>query len=99
MTTLTNYPLEGDGVIENLFYYIWCKDELEQGPKVNIPDTIIYKFRQPAVWYFTGKDGYVKKKSKANLVNMRIEQTFAQKNTGSDIVAYYISTKPDEEGG
>ena len=23
-----SYPLAGDGVVENLIYYLWCKDEL-----------------------------------------------------------------------
>ena len=50
MSAFSNYPLEGDGVIENLFYYLWCKDELDNGPKIRIPDTVIYKYRQPAVW-------------------------------------------------
>ena len=43
-SSFSNYPLEGDGVIDNLFYYLWMKDELDQGPKINIPDTIIYKY-------------------------------------------------------
>ena len=66
-SSFSNYPLEGDGVIDNLFYYLWMKDELDQGPKINIPDTIIYKYRQPAYWYFTAKNGQVKRKSKYNI--------------------------------
>ena len=66
MSAFSNYPLEGDGVIENLFYYLWCKDELDNGPKIRIPDTVIYKYRQPAVWYFTSLSGQIKKKSKYN---------------------------------
>ena len=51
-----------------------AKDDLENGPKINIPDTVIYKFRQPAYWYFTSSDGTVKKKTKYNLSNVRIEE-------------------------
>ena len=98
MSGASNFPLEGDGIIENLFYYLWCKDELDNGPKINIPDTIVYKFRQPACWYFTAKDGTIKKKHKGNLVNVRIEESFTQKTTGSDIIAYYISTAEGEDG-
>jgi len=98
MSALTNFPLEGDGIIENLFYYLWCKDELDCGPKINIPDTIIYKYRQPAFWYFTAKDGNIKRKHKGNLVNVRIEEAFTRKSTGSDIIAYYISTAETDDG-
>jgi hypothetical protein len=96
MSALANFPLEGDGIIENLFYYLWCKDELDHGPAINIPDTIIYKYRQPAFWYFTAKDGTVKRKNKGNLVNVRIEEAFTRKATGSDIIAYYISTGSED---
>ena len=89
-SSFSNYPLEGDGVIDNLFYYLWMKDELDQGPKINIPDTIIYKYRQPAYWYFTAKNGQVKRKSKYNLMNVRIEETFTRNTMGSDIIAYYL---------
>ena len=73
------------------------KDELDQGPKINIPDTIIYKYRQPAYWYFTAKNGQVKRKSKYNLMNVRIEETFTRNTMGSDIIAYYLTT--DEKTG
>jgi hypothetical protein len=96
-SSFSNYPLEGDGVIDNLFYYLWMKDELDQGPKINIPDTIIYKYRQPAYWYFTAKNGQVKRKSKYNLMNVRIEETFNRNTMGSDIIAYYLTT--DEKTG
>ena len=68
------------------------KDELDQGPKINIPDTIIFKYRQPAYWYFTASNGQVKRKSKYNLMNVRIEETFTRNRMGSDIVAYYLTT-------
>ena len=93
-----SYPLEGDGVVENLFYYLWCKDELDNGPTINIPDTVIYKFRQPAVWYFTAMDGSIKKKSKGNLVNVKIEEAFTRNHMGCDIVAYHLVTD-EEQGG
>ena len=97
MAALSTFPLEGDGIIENLFYYLWCKDELDNGPAITIPDTIIYKYRQPAFWYFTAKDGHIRKKHKGSIVNVRIEEAFCRKATGSDIVAYYISTATEGE--
>ncbi|CAK9085349.1 Small glutamine-rich tetratricopeptide repeat-containing protein beta [Durusdinium trenchii] len=93
--SLSSLPLEGDGMVENLFHYLWCKDELDAGPVINIPDTVIFKFRQPAYWYFTSKSGEIKKKSRYNLTNIRIEEAFTRKSIGSDIIAYYLSTNPD----
>jgi hypothetical protein len=80
----------GDGVSDTLFHWLWCKDELNFGPSLQIPDTIIYKFGQPIHWYFTGVDGKLKKKSKQNLVNVRIEEALTKRVVGCDIVAYYI---------
>ena len=91
--------LHGDGVNDSLFHHIWQKDELNFGPTVNIPDTIIYKFGQPVQWYFSGMDGKVKRKHKQNLVNVRIEEAMTKKVIGSDIVAYYIATEVDDETG
>ena len=85
------YSLEGDGVCEKLYEFVWCKDELSFRPTINIPDTIIYKFGQPVNWYFTGADGKVRKKFKTNIINAKIEETLTKATTGFDVVAYYIS--------
>jgi hypothetical protein len=66
--------LEGDGIIENLFYYLWCKDDFGEGPNIHIPHTILFKFTQPLHWYFTSKSGKVKRKSKVNVTNAHIDQ-------------------------
>lgn len=97
MAAAGNFPLGGNGVADGLYYHLWCKDEMESGPRIHIPDTIIYRFRQPAFWFFTAKDGSIKKKSKYNVVNARIEEDFVRKSAGMDIVAYYIA-KPDNPG-
>ena len=76
---------------DTLYHWLWCKDELNFGPSLQIPDTIIYKFGQPIHWYFTGVDGKLKKKSKQNLVNVRIEEALTKRVVGCDIIAYYIS--------
>lgn len=91
--------LHGDGINDALFHHLWQKDELNFGPTVSIPDTVIYKFGQPVQWYFSGQDGKVKRKHKQNLVNVRIEEAMTKKVIGSDIVAYYIATEVDDESG
>jgi hypothetical protein len=56
MSQSLNMELQGDGLIENLYHYLWSKDSLfNQSPQVNIPDTIVYRYEQPAFWYFTSR--------------------------------------------
>jgi hypothetical protein len=93
-----HFPLEGDGCVSALFHYIWNKNNQKKScPLVNVPDTVVYKYRQPAYWYFTSKDrsGGVKMKNKTNLGNANVESTFSNKSGGSasEVVAYYISSE------
>ena len=46
--------LHGDGVSDAFFQFLWQKDELNFGPSINLPDTVIYKFGQPVQWFFSG---------------------------------------------
>ena len=56
MSQTLNMELQGDGLIETLYHYLWSKDSLfNQSPQVNIPDTVVYRYEQPAFWYFTSK--------------------------------------------
>lgn len=96
MASSLTYPLAGDGLIDNLYYYLWCKDELDNGPRMHLPDTVVYRYRQPAYWFFTARDGSIKKKSKFNVVNVRIEEEFLRKSFGSDIVAVYIAASDNQ---
>lgn len=98
MSSISQFPLGGDGVCGNLFYYLWCKDEDDVGPNINIPDTIIYMYCQPAYWYFTSRDRQIRKKNRANLTVAKIEAAFTRSKSGSDIVAYFLSTVPHKDG-
>jgi hypothetical protein len=67
------------------------------GPEIFLPDTVIYKYEQPAFWYFTTtkakndfyslktvkSDGRprILKKKKAKLSNKEIEAAFLRKGT------------------
>lgn len=56
MSQKLNMDLNGDGLIENLYHYLWSKDSLfNRSPQVNIPDTVIFRYEQPVFWYFTSK--------------------------------------------
>ncbi|TMW56393.1 hypothetical protein Poli38472_006403 [Pythium oligandrum] len=96
----TPLALEGDGLIENLFHFLWSKDDFGDGPRIFVPHTVVYHFTQPSAWYFTSlKSGKLKKKNKVNLTNFQIEHAFTKhlrKGTGvaTDIVAYYLYQLP-----
>lgn len=82
-----------DGVNEMLFHRLWEKDELNLGPAITIPDSIIYKHGRPVCWYFTALDGKIKKKTKHNLDAEKIEEEFSKRAAGYDIVCYFIQTE------
>lgn len=90
---MSSWALEGDGPIESLYHLLWRKNvHMESCPGVRLPDTVIYKYRQPAYWYFTStQDGQLKKKARGNQGNNKIIEGFTKSNS-CDIVAYYIST-------
>ena len=98
MSSKQTVDLHGDGLVENLFHFIWSKDCLfKTGPKVFIPDTIIYRFEQPAFWYFSSKkNGTVMRKNKKNLCNDQIENKFLKQVSPSGIVAVYIYNKTEK---
>lgn len=87
-----------DGINENFFNLLWTKDELNFGPSINIPDTIIFKYGQPVSWYFTTTQGKIKKKNRSNLLNARIEDSFTKNILGYDVIASYVSFPVTESG-
>ena len=89
--------IHGDGVCDHFFELLWSKDELGLGPSLNVPDTIVYRYGKPLHWYFTGVDGKLKKKTRQNLVNVRIEEAFTRRVLGCDLVASYIETSANDE--
>lgn len=64
-TLIDKYPLEGDGFISHIYHYLWTKDDLARGPLgVRIPDTVVFRFRMPVAWFFTSRDGTIKRKAR-----------------------------------
>lgn len=87
--------LDKDGISDELYQLLWARDELNFGPSVNIPDTIVYKYGQPVVWYFTSVNGKVRKKNKHNLISAKIEEVFNKHVMGYDVLAMFISMAHD----
>ena len=83
--------MEVDGISEEFFNLLWMKDELNFGPSINIPDTIIFKNGMPTNWYFTAANGRVKRKNRTNLLTSRIEDALTRHVLGYDVLATFIS--------
>lgn len=93
-------PPEGDGVVDSIYHYLWTKNtQLETCPNVVIPNTVVYKYRQPAYWYYSSSDQQLKMKKKGDMTNQKIYDSFSKrKNPSCEVVAYYISTRDTEAG-
>lgn len=93
--------LTTDGINEEFFRLIWLKDELNFGPSLNIPDTIIVRYGQPTNWYFTASNGRIKRKNRQNLMNARIEEVFTKNILGYDVIAVFVNmyNEPDPDTG
>lgn len=61
-------------------------------PIVFLPDTIIFKFDIPELWYFGNERG-VHKKLKSNITLENIEKTFMKNVPSHGIVAQYVVSK------
>ena len=87
--------LEGDGVIENIYHFLWTKDTIfNTDPYIIIPQTILYKYQKPCYWYFTSViDGKLKKKSSGKVNSTHIREVFSKNISKSGIIAYYIYKK------
>lgn len=90
-----------DGFIEELYHLLWVKNiNGEPCPDVLVPDVVIYKYRIPAYWYFTGSDGQLKRKNKGSIINKKIFAEFTKgAKSPSDVVAYHISENEDASPG
>lgn len=57
-----------DGIITSIYEHFWmASNALNDQSIIHLPDTIIFKFGRPYVWYFTSNNGKVKKKKKEHL--------------------------------
>lgn len=92
--------LGDDGYVENIFHLLWTKEVIFMNiAQISIPDTIIFKYQQPAFWYFTSKNGEILWKTKKKLSLWNIEDAFLKNISDSGIVAYYIYWKSKLEQG
>jgi|TARA_B110000208_G_scaffold187606_1_gene245882 hypothetical protein len=99
MATHLSPPLNGLGVITNLYEYLWSRDELDARPQVTIPDTVLYRNGKPKRWYFTSTNGEVKRKNGTNVTVLKVEEEFTKKAFGCDVIATFIRTSMGDAPG
>jgi len=72
---------------EWVYYHLWKKD-LQTGEGVtgiNIPDTILYRWGQPRVWYFSSQSKKILKKTRDKMLDYNIEAMLASKKGNKEI--------------
>jgi len=96
---VTRASLEGDGVGDRLFELLWKRDLFSDSSlEMRIPDTVVFRYGAPLVWYFTSLDGTVKRKTKAKVNSERIFEEFVKRASPSGILASYVSSiRSDDE--
>eukprot|EP00736_Rhodelphis_marinus_P005346 Rmarinus@m.11288 len=111
--------IEGNGSITRIYSLLWHKFRDTGGPptpltgkscaNIRIPDTVIYQDGKAVEWYFTAKDGQIKKKHSMNVtpeniwlrfcIDMRAHEKKAYQS--SLIIAVFYHTcmdAPDDMG-
>ena len=86
--------MHSEGILGAFFSILWHKGvgkRMHQLTGVNIPDTILYLYSKPLHWYFSCKNGEIKKKSRSRLNSRHIEEQFLKNgNSVSGIKASYL---------
>merc|ERR1719440_582842 len=94
---VTRAHLEGDGVSDRLFELLWKRDLFSDSAlALRIPDTVIFRYSAPSVWYFTSVDGTIKRKTKAKVNSEHIFEDFLKRASGSGILACYVYSVHDD---
>lgn len=95
---VTRAGLKGDGVGDRLFELLWKRDLFSDSAlALRIPDTVIFRYSAPAVWYFTSVDGTIKRKTKAKVNANHIFEDYMKRPSDSGIIASYVYSVRDTE--
>ena len=88
---------DDDGCVSALFKILWAKHchTNNSCTGIDLPDTILYRFRTPALWYFTASNGQICRKHKVHVTSQLIYDTFTKGIKGpqreSTIAAIHIA--------
>ena len=92
-------PLEGVGLVQNIYEYLWTKNNLLQSkfnfhqcPSVLVPDTILLRNKVPVAHYYSGKDGALQQRTK-DLSLQKITEILSSYD-GADIICVFVGKGP-----
>ena len=89
-------PADAEGCVLQLYDYLWSGGGA-QG--VRLPHTVVYKYRQPAYWFFTAQDGHLRRKHRAHVTNAHIYAEFTRGAAAADApVALYVYSCTRDDG-
>jgi len=101
----TNLPVapefvDDDGCVGALMSILWSKNHQanESCKGLNLPDTVFYRYRCPAHWFFTAADGQTKRKHKAHVTSQQIYSGFTKGLTDPRAIAALHIAKLSVEG-
>ena len=101
----TNLPVapefvDDDGCVGALMSILWSKNHQgnESCKGLNLPDTVCYRYRCPAHWFFTAADGQTKRKHKAHVTSQQIYSGFTKGLTDPRAIAALHIAKLSVEG-
>lgn len=101
----TNLPVapefvDDDGCVGALMSILWSKNHQgnESCKGLNLPDTVCYRYRCPAHWFFTAADGQMKRKHKAHVTSQQIYSGFTKGLTDPRAIAALHIAKLSVEG-
>jgi hypothetical protein len=101
MDTTTAHLLEGDGVVSNLFYFLWRQKSSGAAPKpiadLCIPSTVVLEHNFPKAWYYNaeGDAHELERKLGRDVDTHLIVKDFCDVQSGTadrDVVASYYAT-------
>ena len=80
------HPLEGDGTLINVYYYLWKKkvNTLSSGLNVKIPPTVVYEHNFPKGWYYwCDRKMEIERKVGKEIDTKAINKDFSKKPRGA----------------
>ena len=87
--------LRNEGLLAGFFRLLWLKNVGKNSSTltgINIPHSVIYKYRKPVAWYFTCKESVIKKKNKKRLITTTIDEELQKVcESKSGVVAVYMT--------
>jgi hypothetical protein len=91
-----------ENLLHTFFYLLWAKARgRDRAETIRIPETVVLSHARVIDWFFTSKDGQIKKKSRQKLNSQLVMDQFANRahKNKSDAFSVLIQRDPELEEG